>query len=79
MIWFIILTTVMNNGDVYTDVRPATTPEYNNEQSCNAAGKILVDQKQIEVGTSNGKTYYVCQVLSDDDIRAATGKSGSNS
>lgn len=73
MMWFLILTVVMNNGDVYTDVRPATDPKYSNEQSCNDAGKILVDQKQVEIGTNTGKVYFVCHSFSKEDIDKALG------
>jgi hypothetical protein len=79
MIWFIVLNIVMNNGDVYTDVHFPNKPEYNNEQACNEAGQELVDQKQIEIGTNAGKTYFICRSITSDEIRAATGKSGSNS
>lgn len=79
MIWFIVLNIVMNNGDVYTDVHFPNKPEYNNEQSCNEAGQALVDQKQLEIGTNAGKTYFICRTISSEEIRAATGKSGSNS
>lgn len=79
MIWFIVLNVVMNNGDVYTDVHYPNSPQYNNEQSCNEAGRELVDQKQIEIGTNAGRTYYICHVISPSEIRDATGKSGSNS
>lgn len=78
MIWFIILTTIMTNGDVYTEIRPATSPEVNTEQQCNDAGKIIVEQKQIELGTTNGKVYYVCQSLTEQEVNKATGKAGSN-
>ena len=74
MIWFIILTTVMTNGDVYTDIRSAIDPKYNNEQSCNDVGKILVEEKQTEVGTSNGKVYFICSSLSEKDFDKATNK-----
>lgn len=79
MIWFIVLNVVMNNGDVYTDIHYPNKPEYNNDQSCNEVGRELVDQKQIEIGTNSGRTYYVCHVITPSEIRAATGKSGSNS
>jgi hypothetical protein len=79
MIWFIVLNIVMNNGDVYTDVHYPNAPQYNNEQECNAAGRALVDAKQIEVGTNAGRTFYACMAITPEQIRAATGKSGSNS
>lgn len=79
MIWFIVLNVVMNNGEVYTDVHYPNSPQYNNEQSCNEAGRQLVDAKQIEVGTNSGRTYYICMAITPEQIRDATGKSGSNS
>lgn len=79
MIWFIVLNIVLSNGEVYTDVHFPNKLEYNNEQACNEAGRLLVDQKQIEIGTNAGKTYYICHYISSEQINAATGKSGSNS
>lgn len=76
MVWFIVLTIIMNNGDVFTEIRPATSPEVNTKEQCDGAGKIIVDQKQLEVGTNSGKVYYICQNLSGEEIRKATGKSG---
>lgn len=78
MIWFIVLNIVMNNGDVYTDIHFPNNPQYNNEQACNEAGQTLVDQKQIEIGTNAGKTYFICRAITPEEIRAATGKSGSS-
>lgn len=79
MVWFIVLNILMNDGTLYTEVQFPSKPEYNNEQECNVAGRALVDQRQIEIGTNSGKTYYICEVISPDQIRAATGKSGNNS
>lgn len=76
MIWFIVLTTIMGNGEVYTEVRPATSPEFNTKEQCLAAGQLIVDQKQIEVGTDNGKVYYVCHSITADEFLKAVGKSG---
>ena len=78
MIWFIVLNIVMSNGDVYTDVHFPNKPEYNNEQECNAAGQELVDQKQIEIGTNAGTTFFICKSITADDIKAATQKPGQN-
>lgn len=78
MIWFIILNVVMSNGDVYSDLRYANKPEFNNEKSCNEAGQALVDQKQIEIGTTNGKAYFSCFPVEKKAIDRAFG-SQSNS
>lgn len=77
MIWFIILTTVMTNGDVYTEVRPATAPEYNTEQQCKEAGQTLVDAKQVEIGTNSGKVYFVCDSIAEEQINKVLKKSNS--
>lgn len=68
MIWFIVLNIVMNNGDVYSDIHYPNSPEYNNEKSCNESGQALVDQKQIEIGTSNGKAYFICIPVEKDKL-----------
>lgn len=60
MVWFIVLNVIMNNGDVYTDLHFPNSPQYNNEKACEENGQALVDEKQIEVGTANGKTYFAC-------------------
>ncbi len=78
MVWFIVLNIVMSNGDVYTDVHFPNKPEFNNEKSCNEAGQALVDAKQVEIGTTNGKTYCVCKAITPEEINKATGKFGSN-
>lgn len=78
MIWFIVLNTLMNDGTLYTEVQFPNTPEYNNEKTCNEVGQLLVDKKQLEIGTNAGTTYFICQSISAEKIRAATGKSGSN-
>jgi hypothetical protein len=79
MVWFIVLNILMNDGAMYTKIHVANDPTYNNEQSCNEAGKILVDQAQLEIGTNSGKTFFTCLALTAEEIRAATGKRGSNS
>lgn len=78
MIWFIVLNVVMNNGDVYSDLHFPNSPQYNNEKECNESGQALVDQKQIEVGTANGKAYFICIPLEKSKLDAAVG-SNSNS
>jgi hypothetical protein len=77
MIWFIVLTTIMSNGDVYAEVQFPLDPQYNNEQSCNESGIAVVNQKQLELGTNSGKVLYTCQSTSSDTVLKALGKSGS--
>jgi len=79
MIWFIVLNTLLTDGTLYTEVQFPNKLEYNNEKTCNEVGQLLVDKRQIEIGTNAGKTYFICQSISPEQIRAATGKSGSNS
>lgn len=78
MIWFIVLNTLMNDGTLYTEIQYPLSPQFNNERSCNEAGQALVDQRQLEVGTKSGRTYFICQAITDEQIRAAKG-SQSNS
>ena len=76
MIWFIVLTTIMSNGDVYAEVQFPLDPQYNNEQSCNESGIAVVNQKQLELGTNSGKVFYICQSADSDSLLKVLGKSG---
>jgi hypothetical protein len=78
MVWMVILNILMNDGSLYTDVHFPNDPQYNNEKDCNEAGQALVDQKQLEIGTNAGKTYFICKPITADDIKAATQKPGQN-
>lgn len=68
----------MSDGSLYTDVRYANSPEYNNEKSCDEAGRALVDQEQMRIGKKAGTTYYICKVISFEEIMKAIGKPGTN-
>ena len=76
MIWFIVLTTIMSNGDVYAEVQFPLDPKYNNEQSCNESGNAIINQKQLEIGTNAGKVYYICQSVTSDTLLNVLGKTG---
>jgi hypothetical protein len=69
MIWFIILTVLMSDGTMYTDIHVANNPEYNNEKSCNEAGQIMVDQKQLEIGTNTGTAYFICKAITEEEFK----------
>lgn len=77
MIWFIVLTTIMSNGDVYAEVQFPLDPQYNNEKSCNESGNAIINQKQLEIGTNAGKMYFICQSATSDALPKILGKSGS--
>ena len=79
MIWFIVLNTLLSDGTLYTEVQFPMKPEFNNEKSCNEVGQILVDKKQLEIGTNAGTAYFICQQVTIEQIGKAIGKSGSNS
>ena len=74
MIWFIILTTVMTSGDVYAEVRFPNELDYNNETSCNEAGRGIIELKQSEIGTSAGKVYFICQSTTVEELEKAVTK-----
>lgn len=78
-IWYIILVTVFTDGNATVDVRYPNTPQFNNEQTCNEVGNQLIEQEQMKIGTNAGTVYYICKVISSEEIRKATGKSSSNS
>ena len=77
MLWFIVLTTIMSNGDVYAEVQFPLDPQYNNESSCKEYGIAVVKQKQLELGTNSGKVYYICQAVTSDTLLKTIGKTGS--
>lgn len=68
MIWFVVLVTVMLNGDVFTEVRHATVPKNNNKESCEMAGKFIADQELEKIGSENGRVFYTCQFFKIEDI-----------
>lgn len=74
MIWFIVLNTLLTDGSLYTEVQFPNSPLYNNEQSCLEVGQMLVDKRQLEIGTNAGTAYFVCKAITPDQIKAATGK-----
>ena len=77
MIWFVVLTILMNDGKVITEVHPANTPEFNNEQSCMTAASLLADQKSAEIGTANGKVFYICDYIPEANIDKVLGRTKS--
>lgn len=77
MIWFIVLTTIMSNGDVYAEVQFPLDPKYNNEKSCNESGNAIINQKQLEIGTKAGTVYFICQSVTSDTLLNVLGKTGS--
>jgi hypothetical protein len=77
-IWYVILFTVLTDGKATVDVRYPNNPQYNNEKTCNEAGNYLMEQEQTKIGTNSGTVYYICKELTDQSIKEATGKSGSN-
>jgi hypothetical protein len=77
MIWYIILFTVMSDGAATVDVRYPNTPEFNNEQACNTAGNTLMNDEQMKIGTNAGVVYYICKVITQDEITKALVKGGS--
>lgn len=72
MIWFVILTVLMSDGTMYSDIHVPNSPEYNNEKSCNEAGQAMVDQKQLEIGTNTGTAYFICKAITKEEYNKAT-------
>lgn len=71
MIWFIVMSVLMNDGTMYTDLHLSNDPQYNNEKSCNEAGQILTDQKQLEIGTNAGRVYFICKYITKEEFDKA--------
>lgn len=76
MIWFIILITVTIDGKVYSEIRPAASPEYNNEETCNKAGIALAEQEQMKIGTDVGSVYFICKSITKETFDKANAKAG---
>lgn len=79
MIWYIILVAVLADGSATVDVRYPNSPKFNNQQTCNEVGNTLMEQEQMKIGTNAGTVYFICKTISSEEIRNASGKSGSNS
>lgn len=73
-IWFIVLVTVLANGDVTVDTRYPNSPDFNNEKDCNESGQAFVDQEQLKMGTDKGIIYFICKEINSDEVRKATSK-----
>jgi len=78
MIWFVVLNILMNDGTLYTNIHYPNDPKYNNEQDCKQAGQELADQKQLEIGTQAGKTYFMCGAITAEEIKKALKPSGTD-
>ena len=71
-VWVLIIMVVLKNGQVYAVTQTANDPQYNNKSSCETAGQLKADQEQLKVGLDNGTTYFKCDEITADQIRAAT-------
>ena len=72
-VWFIVLITIMTNGDVYTELKVPTDISYNSKEACVTAGPLFVEMKQEQLGT-NGRVVFSCHALTETDIRDALTK-----
>lgn len=70
MLWVMILTVVLKNGDVHTDMRWPLNNQMNNESECrkqadNEAGKL-----QLKIGSDNGVVLFNCLPIPFKDIKS---------
>ena len=76
-IWLLIVTivSVTNGGDVTVknEVHWPNDPSYNTEQLCNAAGRVMSDKIQLNVGTE-GVVFWSCQEAGLDAMIKGAGK-----
>ena len=72
-IWFIVLITIMTNGDINTELKVPNDISYNNREACMTAGPLFVEIKQGQIGT-DGKVVFSCHILTETDIRNALTK-----
>ena len=69
-VWFIVLITIMTNGDVYTELKVPNDLVYNNKEACMAAGPEWAVMKQGQIG-AGGRVVFSCHALTETDIRDA--------
>ena len=73
-IWYIILVTVLANGDATVDTRYPNSPEYNDQKQCNEVGEYLMREEQMKIGTNAGTVYFICKEITAEDQAKATRK-----
>lgn len=70
MIWFLTLIVVLNDGTAHSLLRTSTSPDYNNEQSCNTAGELTVNELTTTLN-GTGKAYFTCKGISVEELKKA--------
>lgn len=68
MIWFLVIVSVNSNGTVNASLQFPTQYSYNSESSCEANGKKISDEFQLERGTKNSKIFWTCKPVDIKDI-----------
>ena len=68
MLWFLIIVSVNSNGTVNASLQYPTSYQYNSEASCEANGKKISDEQQLERGTKNSKIFWICKPVDIKDI-----------
>ena len=61
LLWFLIIISVNVDGTVNASLQYPTNFAFNNEKSCDANGRKISDQFQLERGTKNSKLYWICK------------------
>ena len=68
MLWFLIIVSVNSNGTVNASLQYPTNYSYNNEAACEANGKKISDEFQLERGTKNSKIFWTCKPVDIKDV-----------
>lgn len=70
MLWIIVLTAVLQTGDVMTDIRWPLNNQMNSEAECRKQAEIEANNIQLKIGSDNGIVLYNCHSIPFKDIKA---------
>lgn len=68
MFWILVLAAVNINGTINLMLQYPTSPSFNTESSCEASGKKLSNEAQLELGTKNSKIFWICNAVPYETI-----------
>jgi hypothetical protein len=68
MFWVLVLAAVNINGTINLMIHYPTSPNFNTESSCEANGKKISNETQLELGTKNSKVFWTCKAVPYETI-----------
>ena len=61
MFWFLVVVTINVSGTVLISTQYPSTADVNNEASCDAIGRKIANETQLENGTKNAQVFWLCK------------------